>query len=248
MGFDSNIFGNTSADNVNYGLGGVPAGTSILNSQWTTLYNYVNAERNRRGYGSMGNPGIYAGWTITASNFNALVNSIELPGNTLGSFYDKYGVLTHQYIGNYGNNTPITYSYFGTAPAITSGIRSVPVGTVISSSHIQQLVDKINYAGTFCVCNCNYCTCNCNYCTCNCNYSCTCNCNYSDIRLKTNIKFIKKINGVNKYSWNYIWDLETTYYGVIAQELLGTKFKKALRIDKNGYYMVNYDDLPKGIK
>mgnify|MGYP000075924011 FL=1 len=48
----------------------------------------------------------------------------------------------------------------------------------ITATNVNYVVDKLNYCGTVCICNCNYCTCNCNYCTCNCNYACTCNCNY----------------------------------------------------------------------
>ena len=48
----------------------------------------------------------------------------------------------------------------------------------ITATNVNYVVDKLNYCGNVCICNCNYCTCNCNYCTCNCNYACTCNCNY----------------------------------------------------------------------
>lgn len=81
---------------------------------------------------------------------------------------------------------------------------SLSPNTTITSSHINQLIDKIQAAGAVCICNCNYCTCdcnyctcdcnyctcNCNYCTCNCNYACTCNCNYSDETVKTNIVYM----------------------------------------------------------
>lgn len=118
------------------------------------------------------------------------------------------------------------------------------VGGTITSVHINDLIDKLQYAGSICVCNCNYCTCNCNYCTCNCNYSCTCNCNYSDERLKTDIKFIGIQNGLNMYSWKYIAQPKKTFTGVIAQELIGTKYESALSKDKEGYFMVDYSKLP----
>lgn len=54
----------------------------------------------------------------------------------------------------------------------------VSAGTGITAQQINYLIDKVQYCGSICVCDCAYCTCNCNYCTCNCNYSCTCNCNY----------------------------------------------------------------------
>jgi hypothetical protein len=120
------------------------------------------------------------------------------------------------------------------------------VGTTqqVTATDINAVIDKIQACGAVCVCNCNYCTCNCNYCTCNCNYSCTCNCNYSDERLKMNIKFVEVQAGLKIYTWNYKWDLSTTHKGVIAQELIGTRYESALSKDKNGFYMVNYNKLP----
>jgi hypothetical protein len=61
--------------------------------------------------------------------------------------------------------------------------------------------------------------------------------------LKENIQFIEVKNGLNIYSWNYIWDAVTRHTGVIAQELVGTVYQDALRTDKNGYYMVDYSKL-----
>lgn len=121
-------------------------------------------------------------------------------------------------------------------------------GSTVNAAHINELIDKIQYSGSVCVCNCAYCTCNCNYCTCNCNYSCTCNCNYSDERLKMNIKFIGIEKGLNMYSWNYKTDASRTFTGVIAQELIGTKFESALHKDQNGFFMVDYSKLPVNCK
>jgi hypothetical protein len=59
-----------------------------------------------------------------------------------------------------------------------------------------------------------------------------------------NIKFIGMQNGLKLYTWNYKWDSKVTHKGVIAQELLGTKYESALSKDKNGFYMVNYSKLP----
>lgn len=94
-----------------------------------------------------------------------------------------------------------------------------------------------------CTCDCNYCTCDCNYCTCNCNYSCTCNCNYSDMRLKKDIKFVKVENGLNIYSFKYFWS-KREQVGVMAQEILNTKYSNAVLRDEDGYYMVDYSKLP----
>lgn len=126
----------------------------------------------------------------------------------------------------------------------TSGFTGVTIGAIVTATHINSMIDKVQASGAVCLCNCDYCTCNCNYCTCNCHYSCTCNCNYSDERLKTNIKFLGLKNDIKIYSWNYIWDLKTIHYGVIAQELINTKYENALSKDLNGYYMVNYNKLP----
>lgn len=65
----------------------------------------------------------------------------------------------------------------------------------------------------------------------------------SDAELKTNIKMINIIEGIKLYQFNYLWDTATTYIGVMAQDLLGTKYETAVSMDK-GYYMVDYSMLP----
>jgi hypothetical protein len=67
----------------------------------------------------------------------------------------------------------------------------------------------------------------------------------SDIRLKDNISLIKegKEGDPNIYSFNYIWDSETLWSGVMAQELLDTKHADAVKTHANGYYMVDYHKL-----
>jgi len=134
-------------------------------------------------------------------------------------------------------------------PSYTSGFAGISttnnahLTTTIKASDINSLIKKVKDAGAVCLCNCNYCTCNCNYCTCNCNYACTCNCNYSDRRLKRNIKFLKNIFGINVYTFNYIWSNDDEI-GVMAQELLKTKYKDCVYVDRNGFYMVDYTKLP----
>jgi|GEM_PF-1749438 len=61
----------------------------------------------------------------------------------------------------------------------------------------------------------------------------------SDIRVKENINSLGTTNGFNIYSFNYIWDLSTTYVGVMAQDLLETHLEAVLMGD-NGYYVVDY--------
>jgi hypothetical protein len=65
---------------------------------------------------------------------------------------------------------------------------------------------------------------------------------FSDIRLKNNIVKVGQSNlGINIYEWNYI-NTNDKFRGVIAQELLNTKFENSLSI-KDGYYWVNYREL-----
>lgn len=120
----------------------------------------------------------------------------------------------------------------------------VPANTSmnITAAKLNEIIQRVKDAGTICLCNCNYCTCNCNYCTCNCNYSCTCNCNYSDRRLKKNIRYIGTYRDVKVYAFEYIEGGE--YVGVIAQDLIGTKYESALSVDSRGFYMVDYSLLP----
>ena len=61
---------------------------------------------------------------------------------------------------------------------------------------------------------------------------------YSDRRLKNNIEYIGKSNdGNNIYNFNYIWDSDTTYQGVMADEVPEASFKDGK------YYVVDYSKL-----
>lgn len=68
--------------------------------------------------------------------------------------------------------------------------------------------------------------------------------NRSDRRLKN---ILKKIgvsgDGINIYLFTYNFDKNSVYQGVIAQELLGTKFENATAVDKNGLYSVDYSKI-----
>jgi len=68
---------------------------------------------------------------------------------------------------------------------------------------------------------------------------------FSDIRLKDNIELLKegKDGDPNIYSFNYKWDSDTTWSGVMAQELLNTRHADAVETHSNGYYMVDYSKL-----
>lgn len=111
-------------------------------------------------------------------------------------------------------------------------------GSLIDEAGWQAIFDKYNVVRQDCICNSD-CACN-NVCACHNN----CGCNYSDIRLKENIEFISTTNGVNVYSWNYIWNKARTYVGVLAQEILTTDYADAVTTDSNGFYMVDYKKLP----
>jgi hypothetical protein len=65
----------------------------------------------------------------------------------------------------------------------------------------------------------------------------------SDRRLKTNIQFLyKSPSGLNVYSFNYIQDPSVTYQGVMAQELIGTPFQRAV-IYGEKYMAVDYSQI-----
>jgi hypothetical protein len=67
----------------------------------------------------------------------------------------------------------------------------------------------------------------------------------SDFRLKDNITLLQEEGfGIpNIYSFNYKWDTETTWIGVMAQELLDTGYSDAVGTDSEGFYNVDYSRL-----
>lgn len=67
---------------------------------------------------------------------------------------------------------------------------------------------------------------------------------FSDERLKTDVELVGKIDGINIYSFKYVWDKSTTHVGVMAQELINTRHQYAITKHENGYYMVDYNKLP----
>lgn len=62
----------------------------------------------------------------------------------------------------------------------------------------------------------------------------------SDARLKTNIVPAGKLNGINIYSWNYIWDTTRKFLGVIAQEVM--HIPNAV-VKQGEYFAVDYSVL-----
>jgi hypothetical protein len=68
-----------------------------------------------------------------------------------------------------------------------------------------------------------------------------CNWQKSDISYKENIKLIgNTADGIPYYHYNYT-NNNAIYEGVVAQDLIGTKFEKALKRNIDGLLMVNYD-------
>lgn len=65
----------------------------------------------------------------------------------------------------------------------------------------------------------------------------------SDYRLKDNITLVgQSPEGINIYTFGYKGQ-EGIYQGVMAQELLGTKFNDSVVLTNNGTYAVNYSNL-----
>jgi hypothetical protein len=65
----------------------------------------------------------------------------------------------------------------------------------------------------------------------------------SDFRLKDNITLVgKSPEGINIYTFGYIGE-DGLYQGVMAQELLGTKFNDSVVITEDGMYAVNYSNI-----
>ena len=70
-----------------------------------------------------------------------------------------------------------------------------------------------------------------------------CNDQKSDIQYKENLNLIGvSNNGLNIYEFNYKNE-EGLYQGVIAQELIGTTFEKALSLNIDGLYEVDYNKI-----
>jgi hypothetical protein len=137
-------------------------------------------------------------------------------------------------------NEPVgsTAAVFTDPADATTAANSYSAGSLIDDAHWIALRDKYNIMRQDCICNSD-CTCNA---VCNCHRDC--GCNYSDERLKQNIKFLGTKEGINIYSYNYTWDPETKYIGVMAQEILQSEYANAIEIDEQGFFRVHYDRLP----
>ena len=227
MALGTGVYGTNASDAVSYGIASVAAGGSITNLKFSDLVTKISAERQRRNKTSfslsLNNP-------ISAADFNSMLTNLNVKGHDVSQAYNTSGTV---------NIT--TYPQISEPAGIPA---NVTASSSITATVINDLITAINNAGAVCSCNCNYCTCNCNYCTCNCNYACTCNCNYSDKRLKENITLIGTTDDLNVYSYTYLWNKAKTYIGVLAQEVLTTKYASAVMTDANGFYYVDYSKLP----
>jgi len=66
----------------------------------------------------------------------------------------------------------------------------------------------------------------------------------SDYRAKTDMDWIgKSKSGLNIYEFSYNWDKDTRYQGVVAQELLNTKYEDSVVQMTDGYLGVDYSQL-----
>lgn len=133
----------------------------------------------------------------------------------------------------YNNLSTMVYRLNGSTPILKND-----TSDLVDDANWDALITQYNLVRQNCMCNSD----------CSCNAICACygdcGCNYSDVRLKENVEFVEQRNGLNIYSWNYVWDKTKRHVGVLAQELFGTQYASALVMDKNGYYMVNYKMLP----
>lgn len=223
----------------------------------TTCSNHRGSCSTNRPYSPSGN---FTAGSITASDINALRTAIrdEIARYNLhrdhsitarqSSAYTTSTLVQNEHVNDMetmvydGNITRervgVNYATL-TAVGTNSGITksSYSDGQTILASHWTTLKSRYDTLRQDCICNSD----------CSCNLVCACHndcgCNYSDMRLKNNIKFLRETNGINIYSFNYIWDDEQ-HTGVMAQEILETKYKHAVVTDRNGYYMVNYNMLP----
>ena len=66
----------------------------------------------------------------------------------------------------------------------------------------------------------------------------------SDIRLKTNIQLLGYSDlNIPIYSFKFKNDLNTTYKGVMAQDLLEMNLNDAVVLDSDGFYSVKYNNI-----
>lgn len=159
-------------------------------------------------------------------------------GTTISAAHINDMELMVQQTNNVNEPVGSTAAVYVDPADATTPANSYSSGALIDDAHWIALRDKYNIMRQDCICNSD-CTCNA---VCNCHRDC--GCNYSDERLKQNIKFLGTRNGINIYSYNYTWDSETKYIGVMAQEILQSEYSNAIEVDEQGFFKVHYDRLP----
>lgn len=178
---------------------------------------------------------------ILASDINNLRENIRAE---LLRWDDKYGPYTYyQAVAYVAGSTLVDNTHINDmdnmVAQIIGGLTTYSDGISITTGQWDNLRNRYDVMRTACICNSD----------CACNLVCTCHndcgCNYSDIRLKENIQYIETKHGIKWYSFSYIWDKASTIIGVMAQELLETPYAFAVSKAGNGYYMVDYNKLPK---
>jgi hypothetical protein len=146
--------------------------------------------------------------------------------------------ISHSYI-NYLDSTLAAISDVQSGSVLDNPGFSTSQASVISHNDWNTILNAYNVVRQDCICNTD----------CSCNLQCTCNgncgCNYSsDERLKTDIKLLRVVDGLNIYSFTYLWDKTKSFVGVMAHELLDTKYSHAVLTDRDGFYSVDYSKLP----
>lgn len=241
MAISTSVYGTDASNAVTYSVANVSVGGAVTTAKFTSLITTINSERTRRGKATTT---ITLATNISATNVNAMKTALNISGPAATSAYEnKYGGTGANQNLSSGGGTALTAATYPqvAAPTLPSDVSRT---STVRAADLNAIIYALNTAGAACTCNCNYCTCNCNYCTCNCNYACTCNCNYSDIRLKENIELVDIVGDLNVYSYSYIWDKAKRFIGVMAQDLIGTKYETALYTDTQGFYTVDYSQLP----
>jgi hypothetical protein len=195
-------------------------------------WNNWNANNRSANY-TVSDPGtISSGQVINHTHINNLNDSlaaiINFTANNTKSLADGTG----------WTDATLGYSITNNGAESDPGV-STNTGNTVNTSTWNSILSSYNTLRQDCICNSD-CHCN-NVCSCYGN----CGCNYaSDERLKEKVQLIDTEGDLNVYSYTYLWDKTKTYIGVMAQELVGTKYESALGKDSKGFYSVDYSQLP----
>lgn len=153
---------------------------------------------------------------------------------------------TKRQAGAIAKGAAIADDHFNNLRSMVNEMNGSSISAVNSTTLIRDdnqwddILSNYNTIRQNCICNTD--------CSCNTICSCygDCGCNYSDKRLKENVEFIEEVNGIKWYNFTYTFDkFNRTYRGVIAQEILETEYADAVSKDHDGWYMVDYNQLPK---